>query len=73
MKRPEKGWKTPNAWLLWKMRGWTLEEIKCAFLALVPSISGHRITGIWHSAMIADGYYRRLTVPADAGEPDEGV
>ena len=73
MKKPKKGWMTPNAWLLWKMQSWTLEQIKTAFLALVPSISGYRITGIWHSAMIEDGYYSGYVHPGPAypGNPDD--
>jgi len=70
MKKPEKGWKTPNAWLLWKMGGWTLEEIKYAFLALIPSIPGGVITLLWNSAMQNDGYYGPLVVPPIDGELD---
>ena len=73
MKKPEKGWKTPNAWLLWKIQGWTLEQIKTAFLVVVRDMPGRVIARVWHDSMHEDGYYTRLVVPADAREPDEGV
>ena len=63
MKKPAKGWKTPNAWLLWKMQGWTLEQIKIAFQVLAQAIPGRMVTKVWHTAMHADGYYGRLVAP----------
>lgn len=74
MKKPEKGWKTPNAWLLWKMQDWTLEQTKTAFLVLIPILSGGLITQFWNAAMHEDGYYGPLTVPSlETDEPDVEV
>ena len=70
MKKPKNGWKTPNAWLIWKMYGWTLEEIKYAFLAVIPRMSGLLIRRLWETAMREDGYYSGPPDVQDVGEPD---
>jgi len=70
MKRPEKGWKTPNAWLLWKMQSWTLEQIKTAFQIVVRDVPGRVIAKVWRSSMHEDGYYTWVGVPTECRESE---
>ena len=68
MKKPKKGWHTPNAWLLWKMRGWNARQIRTAFQILAQQIASRVIIKLWHDVMREDGYYDLPIVPSDPGE-----
>jgi len=57
MKKPKKVWKTPNAWLMWKMEGWNAHQIRIAFQILAQQIASEVIIKLWHDVMRKDGYY----------------